>query len=69
MKVSLAHNVPVTTVNRVLHEFHDNDGMIVVNKRGRNSIQIPQNVREQILQPERLQRWAAYSLRDRVTLC
>ena len=25
-EVALAHNVPVTTVNRVINEFHDNDG-------------------------------------------
>ena len=40
-EIQKEHDVPITTITRVLREFEDNNGQFVVNKRGRRSAYIP----------------------------
>ena len=53
-EVQKALDVPVSTVNRILQEFNDNDGRFNIAQRGRRARYVPQNIIDRILEPDRL---------------
>ena len=58
-----------SSVLNVLESYHNHDGVIVIPKQGRKFQRFPENIERQVLDPERLQRWGPYSLKQRVVLC
>ena len=68
-EIAKSFNVPLSTVERVLRLFTEHDGRIITDKRGRKSPEIPENIRNALLDPATLQRWGHLSIRDRIRRC
>ena len=68
-QIADSFKMPYGTIARVIKDFIDNGDVVITRSRGRRAPPVPQEVQRALLDPELLQRWGQYSIKDRLVLC
>ena len=69
LAIAKSLKIPRNTVVDLISSYLDHDGQIVVKRQGRPPENLPYAIERQILDPQRLQSWGPFSLKQRVVLC